>query len=123
MYTLPAVCITLLFFLSAIYKVRDFSTVASGFTSRTHLPLSLAKVIICTVILLEIVAPIIITLYSYNSSPALHTYAMYSLLALVAFTALATLLYHTPPTGANYYSFMSNLSTVGGLLLLYQVSK
>jgi hypothetical protein len=72
------------------------------------------------VILLEIVGPFIISLYSYNSNPILYTYAKLSLLGLIVFTLLATLLYHFLPFGSNYYSFMSNLSTLGGLLLLYQ---
>ena len=71
-------------------------------------------------ILLEIVAPLIISLYSYNANPKLYIYTKLSLLGLIVFTILATLLYHFPPFGANYYSFMSNLSTLGGLLLLYQ---
>jgi uncharacterized membrane protein YphA (DoxX/SURF4 family) len=88
--------------------------------NKTALPLPLAKIIISCVIVLEIVAPFIISLYSYNSNPQLYTYAKLCLLALIVFIILATFLYHFPPFGSNYYSFMSNLSTLGGLLLLYQ---
>ena len=70
--------------------------------------------------LLEIAAPLIIALYSYNANPKLYIYAKLSILGLIIFTILATLIYHFPPIGSNYYSFMSNLSTLGGLLLLYQ---
>ena len=117
---ISTIYITLLFFISGFHKIKDFMNVVKGFMTKTALPLSLAKLIISGVILLEIVAPLIIALYSYNANPNLYTYTKLSLLGLIVFTILATLLYHFPPFGTNYYSFMSNLSTLGGLLLLYQ---
>ena len=117
---ISTIYITLLFFISGFHKIKDFMNVVKGFMSKTALPLSLDKLIISGVILLEIAAPLIIALYSYNANPKLYTYTKLSLLGLIVFTILATLLYHFPPFGTNYYSFMSNLSTLGGLLLLYQ---
>ena len=117
---ISTIYITLLFFISGFHKIKYFMNVVKGFMSKTALPLSLAKLIISGVILLEIAAPLIIALYSYNANPKLYTYTKLSLLGLIVFTILATLLYHFPPFGTNYYSFMSNLSTLGGLLLLYQ---
>jgi len=117
---ISTIYITLLFFVSGFHKIKDFMNVVKGFMNKTKLPLLLAKLIISGVILLEIAAPLIIALYSYNANPNLYTYSKLSLLGLIVFTILATLLYHFPPFGTNYYSFMSNLSTLGGLLLLYQ---
>lgn len=117
---ISTIYITLLFFISGFHKIKDFIDVVKGFMNKTKIPFTLAKIIISGVILLEIVAPLIISLYSYNANPKLYTYTKLSLLGLIVFTILATLLYHFPPFGANYYSFMSNLSTLGGLLLLYQ---
>ena len=117
---ISTIYITLLFFVSGFHKIKDFMKVVKGFMNKTALPLSLAKIIISGVIVLEIVAPFIIALYSYNSHPNLYIYAKLGLLGLIVFTILATLLYHFPPVGSNYYSFMSNISTLGGLLLLYQ---
>jgi len=117
---IATIYITLLFFISGFHKIKDFMNVVKGFMNKTALPLPLAKIIISCVIVLEIVAPFIISLYSYNSNPQLYTYAKLCLLALIVFIILATFLYHFPPFGSNYYSFMSNLSTLGGLLLLYQ---
>jgi len=116
---ISTIYITLLFFLSGFHKIKDFISVTKGFMKKTKLPLTLSKIIIIGVILLEIIAPLIISLYSYNSNPKLYTYTKLSLLGLILFTILATFLYHFPPFGSNYYSFMSNLSTLGGLLLLY----
>lgn len=117
---ISTIYITLLFFISGFHKIKDFMNVVKGFMNKTSIPLSLAKIIISGVILLEIVAPFIIALYSYNANPKLYMYTKLSLLGLIIFTILATLIYHFPPFGSNYYSFMSNLSTLGGLLLLYQ---
>lgn len=116
---ISTIYITLLFFLSGFHKIKDFISVTKGFMKKTKLPLTLSKIIISGVILLEIIAPLIISLYSYNSNPKLYAYTKLSLLGLILFTILATFLYHFPPFGSNYYSFMSNLSTLGGLLLLY----
>lgn len=116
---IATIYITLLFFLSGFHKIQDFKQVVKGFMTKTNIPVTFSKIIITGVILLEIVAPFIISLYSYNSNPRLYTYTKLSLLGLIVFTILATLLYHFPPFGSNYYSFMSNLSTLGGLLLLY----
>ena len=112
--------ITLLFFLSGFNKIKDFNQVTKGFVNKTKIPLFLAKIVILGVILLEIIAPLIITLYSYNLNKSLYLYSKLSLIALIIFTILATLIYHFPPIGSNYYSFMSNLSTIGGLILLYR---
>ena len=117
---IATIYITLLFFVSGFEKIKDFMKVVKGFMNKTALPLPLAKIIIIGAIILEIAAPFIIALYSYNANPKLYTYTKLSLLGLIIFTILATLLYHFPPFGSNYYSFMSNLSTLGGLLLLYQ---
>jgi uncharacterized membrane protein YphA (DoxX/SURF4 family) len=115
----PSIFITILFFLSGFHKIKDFINVTKGFIKKTHLPFTLGKVIIALVILLEIIAPFIITVYSYNYNPLLLPYARLSIIGLIIFTILATLLYHFPPNKGNYYSFMSNISTIGGLMLLY----
>jgi uncharacterized membrane protein YphA (DoxX/SURF4 family) len=117
---ISTIYITLLFFLSGFHKITDFIQVVKGFTNKTKLPFTLSKIIIIGVILLEIIAPLIISIYSYNHNPLLYTYAKLSLLGLIVFIILATFMYHFPPVGQNYYSFMSNLSTLGGLLLLYK---
>uniref|UniRef100_A0A6C0IJ84 DoxX family protein n=1 Tax=viral metagenome TaxID=1070528 RepID=A0A6C0IJ84_9ZZZZ len=117
---ISSIYITLLFFLSGFNKITDFIQVVKGFMNKTKLPFTLCKIIIIFVILLEIVAPLIISLYSYNANPLLYTSAKLSLLGLIVFTILATFMYHFPAIGQNYYSFMSNISTIGGLLLLYQ---
>jgi uncharacterized membrane protein YphA (DoxX/SURF4 family) len=115
----PSIFITLLFFLSGFNKIKDFSQVSKGLSQKTRLPLILSKFVIGMVIILEIIAPFIITVSAYYPSARMEMYTKVSILGLMAFTVLATLLYHFPPYGGNYYSFLSNLSTIGGLMLLY----
>ena len=114
-----SILITLLFFISGFHKIRDFVNVSKGLAGKTSIPLTLAKLIIIGVILLEIIAPLIITLQAYQNNNNNIIYTKLSILSLILFTILATLIYHFPPTGSNYYSFMSNLSTLGGLIMLY----
>ena len=45
-------------------------------------------------------------------------YAYYSSIGLAIFTILATLIYHFPPNGSQYYTFMKNLTATGSLMLL-----
>ena len=115
---ISSVFITLLFFLSGFNKIKEFISVSKGLSSKTRFPLALSKIVIVCVILLEIVGPFIISVYAYTHNPFLRGYAILSVLGLLIFTVLATILYHFPPQGPNYYSFMSNLSTIGGLILL-----
>jgi uncharacterized membrane protein YphA (DoxX/SURF4 family) len=123
MYTvvLSSILITLLFFTSGIHKIKDFINVSKGLVAKTNVSLFFAKLIITLVILLEIIAPLIITFYAANQSKSnlFRQYTKISIVSLIVFTILATALYHFPPYGSNYYSFMSNISTIGGLLLLF----
>ena len=117
---ISSILINLLFFLSGFHKIKDFKQVTKGFMNKTNFPLILSKLIIVGVILLEIIAPFIISLSALTNSIK-KIYTQIAILSLIGFTILATLLYHFPPYATNYYSFMSNLSTIGGLMLLYYI--
>ena len=82
--------------------------------------LTLAQLIISCVILLEIGAPSLIAAYLYTGSAALVPFFQLAVVALAVFTIVATLMYHNPlKNKEKYYAFMSNVSTLGGLLALY----
>jgi hypothetical protein len=104
--------------MAGINKIVNFNTVSLGFQNKLNIASILAKIVILAVILIEIIAPAIIVTNSvnekYNRLSKLATYS------LIGFTILATLMYHMPPTGNNYYAAMSNVTAVGGLLLLSQ---
>jgi len=115
---IPAVLITLMYFLAGVSKIFNFSSVVNGFAGLTKLPLILAQLAIVLVIILEIVAPAIIVSSSFKTDETSRKLAQWSAWALAGFTVLATLLYHFPPTGAQYYPFISNVTAVGALLLI-----
>lgn len=117
---IPAVLITLMFFLSGFEKIYRFPISTAKFSKKVGLPLALGQLIIIAVIILELTAPMIIAAYTYYQSASLVPYFKLSVGALMAFTVLATALYHNPLKGReSYYAFMSNVSTLGGLWALY----
>ena len=117
---IPAVFITLMFFLSGFEKIYYFNDKVRKFAKKMSFPITLAQLVIGAVILLEIGAPSIIATYMYTGMQSLVPFFKLALIALVLFTILATALYHNPLKGKeSYYAFMANLSTLGGLTALY----
>ena len=114
-----AFMIVLMYFLAGINKAINFSGTVNGFKNMFFLktlPHLFYQLAIIMVIVLEIVAPIII-LYSLQTS-MYNSLAYYSSVGLAVFTVLATLIYHFPPFGSEYYAFMKNLTATGGLMVL-----
>jgi len=119
MYFVYAFMILLMYFLAGINKVRNFSGTVAGFKNMfflKKLPNFFYQLAIFLVIVLEILAPIVI-LYSLQTD-MYSDLAYFSSVGLAAFTVLATLIYHFPPTGGEYYAFMKNLTATGSLMLL-----
>ena len=112
-----------MFILSGVDKVMHFGKVVNGLMSRTHmLSKPLSRAMILSAIIIELCAPTIVLKACLTADRTWDKWAAYSSLALILFTVLATLIYHFPPfTSAKYYPFMSNLSAVGGLSLMYSV--
>lgn len=117
---IASILITVMFFVSGFEKIYFFTLATTKFAKKMSVSLSLAKFSIAAVILLEIFAPLLITGYTFTQSLALFPFFKLAVMALLVFTVVATLLYHNPFKGREkYYAFMSNLSTLGGLLALY----
>jgi uncharacterized membrane protein YphA (DoxX/SURF4 family) len=114
--------ILFMYFVAGINKLLHFKNTVSGFKNMfilKKLPNLFYQFIIICVILLEIIAPIII-IYSIQTKH-LENLACISSISLGIFTILATLIYHFPPKGSNYYAFMKNLTATGSLFLLSTV--
>ena len=117
---IPAVFITLLFFLSSFEKISGFSTSTSKFSKKLGISLTLAQLGISGAIILEMFAPLIIYAYTFTGLLSLLPLFKMAVIALILFTIVVTALYHNPFKGKDkYYAFMSNVSTLGGLLALY----
>lgn len=117
---IPVNIMMIMFFLSGIDKMINFYKISNEFTTKTpvKIPIQLAYMAIIIAIIIELVAPILINVGLIKKNKRL---VFYSTLSLIVFTILATLLYHFPPTGYQYYPFMSNLTTIGGLMLILYV--
>ena len=120
---IPEVSFTLLvlmFLISGINKVLTFDDTVFSLKQKVNYNFSdnLYKLIIIIVILLEIIAPIIVIRYAIKKDYKIEAY--YSVIALIIFTILATIIYHFPDI-MNYKKsipFWANVSLIGGLLLL-----
>jgi uncharacterized membrane protein YphA (DoxX/SURF4 family) len=114
-----------MFLLSGISKLFNFNGVVDSLKQKIQyaLPDDLYKLAIVIVILLEVIAPILIINYSINGTYKNETY--YSVIGLIIFTIVATIIYHFPDF-TNYKKslpFWANVSLLGGLLLLAKTIK
>ena len=119
MVIIYAFMILIMYILAGINKARNFESTVNGFKKVffiKNLPKGFYKLTILLVIILEIFAPLTI-LYSLQTDKYNYM-ANLSSISLAIFTILATLIYHFPPVGSEYYSFMKNLTATGSLLLL-----
>ena len=115
---LAIIFITLLFLLSGIKKAQNITNTAKYLQSKVkmNVDFSLYKLAIVGVIIIQILCPLII-LYHIHSKKYKQC-AKISVNLLILFTIIATLLFHYPPVDKDFNSFMSNLSTIGGLMLV-----
>ena len=105
---------TIMFLISGIYKLFDPLIGMKKLAKCPFVVIKNEKLLMLIVILAglwELVASV--GVYIGNKKQKIM-----SVYALAVFTILATLLCHFPPTGFTYYPFISNVTTLGGLLCL-----
>ena len=109
--------LVLMYLISGYDKIMDINGNASGLKNKTglDLPFSLFILAILIVILLEVVGSASILYSSYTGQ--YNELAYYSTYGLIAFTLLASLIYHMPITMDNHALF-KNIAVTGGLILL-----
>ena len=114
--------IVFMFFTSGFGKLKGIGGTAIGFQKKMesfgldYLNMDMYKLIILSAAVWQIIASVGIVYASIDDR--YRVIGMWSALSLVIFTILATLVYHSPPYGSQYYPFISNLTTCGGLLLI-----
>ena len=115
--TIIMAILTGMFFVSGLDKLFNLNKVAAGLQSRLpiQVPFVLFVIAILGAAVLEIAAPSVMVYSAYTGRE--RQLARGGATALALFTVLATLIYHWPPSGKNYYPAISNLTAVGGLLL------
>ena len=115
---IASLLILLLFITSGYEKIFNINGTSESLKSKVNLdlPFFLYTLAIIIVIVLELVGSSLILYSSYTNNNKL--YAYYSVLGLIGFTILASLLFHLSPFEKQKINLIKNISIIGGLLLL-----
>lgn len=117
---LISILCTVMFFLSGIDKLRNISLNVNKLSQvfKTKPSSTLITYIIISA-LFEILAPILIVYCAFTGN---YLYlGIMAALGLFLFTVLVTYIFKFPPTGSNYYPFISNITTSACMLLIAYV--
>jgi len=117
----------LFFFIMFIYsgfgKILDFQKKCKGLAKKTNLPYPINELGMIGVILLEIIGSLIILSYFWFPEKTLKyikkEYIQYICQLFIAFMIVVTPLYHPP--NKQIIAFLSNVTTTGGFLLIYNM--
>ena len=112
----------LLFFIMFIYsgfmKILNFKTKTEVLVSKTNLPFPLNDLGMIGVILLEIIGSLLIIYYFWFggiNKELIRNICM----VFIVFLVVVTYLYHPP--WDKLIPFLSNITTIGGMLLIYNL--
>jgi len=125
--TIPKVAVFLFFVMfiySGIMKISGFAKKTKGLSKKTSLPYPINELGMLGVILLEVLGSLIIIFYLWGQKDIFgirleKEYMQYLLQIYLLFLIVVTFLYH-PPTD-KLIPFLSNVTTFGGLLLIYNL--
>jgi uncharacterized membrane protein YphA (DoxX/SURF4 family) len=125
--TIPKVAVFLFFVMfiySGIMKISGFAKKTKGLSKKTGLPYPINELGMLGVILLEVLGSLIIISYFWDQKDIFgirleKKYMQYLLQIYLLFLIVVTFLYH-PPT-EQLIPFLSNVTTFGGLLLIYNL--
>lgn len=130
----PSVLLTIMYALSGLEKFTKLEKVAEGLAKRTFgatFPVWVYVLVLVVSSSMLILASGTVVYAAFTGTGtgtgtgtdtvAIKKWGSYAALYLAAFTVAATLVYHWPPTGKTYYPFISNVTAIGGLLLLAKV--
>jgi uncharacterized membrane protein YphA (DoxX/SURF4 family) len=113
-YFIETLLVLSLFLYSGIQKLNNIDKTIKLLQSKINgLPDLLANLLVYCAILIEVVATLIILYSSFKDSK--NKYARLSIISLIIFTVLATILFHLNDTS----DLLKNVSVMGGLILLY----
>ena len=127
--TIPKIGI-LFFFIMFIYsgfgKIMNFQKKTKGLAKKTGLPYPINELGMIGVILLEIIGALVVLYYfwfgefKYNNIKLISKETVkYIVLTFIAFMFVVTPLYHPP--NKQMIAFLSNVTTTGGFLLIYNL--
>ena len=112
-----------MFIFSGFRKIPNFKDLVSGLSKKTHLPYPINELGIVGVIILEIIGALILVGYFWFPQMILQYLSKrqvkYICQLFIAFMIVVTPLYHPPHK--QIIPFLSNLTTTGGFLLIYNM--
>lgn len=108
-----------MFIYSGINKILNFKTKTETLSNKTGLPYPMNELGMCGVILLEIFGSLLMIYHFWGGKMIPIEYVKYTCMLFIAFLIVVTLLYHPP--WDKIIPFLSNVTTTGGLLLIYNV--
>lgn len=124
--TIPKIGVLLFFIMfifSGVGKIMNFQKKCKGLAKKTNLPYPINELGMIGVILLEIIGALIIVSYFWfpqiTQKYIKKEYIKYICLSFIAFMIVVTPLYHPPHK--QIIPFLSNLTTTGGFLLIYNM--
>ena len=108
-----------MFIYSGINKILNFQEKVDGLREKTGLPYPMNGMGMCGVILLEIFGSLLMIYHFWGGKMIPIEYVEYTCMLFIAFLIVVTLLYHPP--WEKIIPFLSNVTTTGGLLFIYNV--
>lgn len=124
--TIPKIGVLLFFIMfifSGVGKIMNFQKKTKGLAKKTNLPYPMNELGMIGVILLEIIGALIIVGYFWfpqiTQKYIQKEYVKYICLSFIAFMIVVTPLYHPPHK--QIIAFLSNVTTTGGFLLIYNM--
>lgn len=110
--------VVLMFLLSGLEKVANPGPSAARISKRIGWDGNINMWVAYLAGIWEIGASLLVILHTASAQHQWQEQAVWAARSLVLFTALATLFFYFPASGNKYLPFISNVSTIGGLLLL-----
>lgn len=124
--TIPKIGVLLFFIMfvfSGVGKIMNFQKKTKGLAKKTNLPYPMNELGMIGVILLEIIGALIIVGYFWfpqiTQKYIKKEYIKYICLTFILFMCVVTPLYHPPHK--QIIAFLSNVTTTGGFLLIYNM--
>ena len=113
----------IMFIFSGIRKIPNFKDLVSGLSKKIKLPFPINELGMIGVIILEIIGALILVCYFWFPQITLKYISKqqvkYICQLFIAFMIVVTPLYHPPHK--QIIPFLSNLTTTGGFLLIYNI--
>lgn len=118
--------ILLIYILAGFKKIFSFQDNVTSLKTRNifrQLPYIFSSFGIFGTILIEIVAPLIILFSLFYFSSITKSLVNISITSIIVFTLLASFLYHPPTNPNERINFLKNIGLIGGLILMYDITK